>query len=55
MFRAIIVACDGRYREQRHGKKCSRCTYEGYCPDNLHECGKCLELVHFPDRVSVFR
>lgn len=52
MFNKIIEACDERFKAQRHGRGCNDCRYDSFCPKDIHECGKCLELVHYPDRVS---
>ena len=51
MFANIIQACDRRFKTLRHGRECAQCTYSGFCPEDFRECEKCLELIHYPDRV----
>jgi hypothetical protein len=53
MLQQLLSACDNRFQSERHGKTCGGCTYTGFCPNDACECEKCLELVHFPDRVVV--
>jgi hypothetical protein len=53
MIDDLLSACDNRFQTDRHGRSCDNCTYFGFCPNDICECEKCLELVHFPDRVAV--
>jgi hypothetical protein len=52
MIGELLSTCDSRFQAERHKKSCAQCTYEGYCPHEFCECEKCLELIHYPDRVA---
>jgi len=52
MVETLLNSCKVRFIDKRHGKKCSNCTYEGYCPNAYSECEQCLKLIHYPSLVS---
>jgi hypothetical protein len=51
MFNQLLAACNNRYLYEKKHCTGNKCTYAGFCP-NTGECGSCLKLVHFPDRVK---
>ena len=51
MIDSLLNACNTRFQNERHRKTCPNCTYSGHCPNQICECERCLELVHFPTRV----
>lgn len=48
MLNKLVRLCDERYRSTR----CASCSYGIYCP---HDCEKCLEYIHFPQRAPAAR
>lgn len=48
MLTELVRLCDERYQSHR----CESCSYGIYCP---HDCGKCLEYIHFPQRAPAER
>lgn len=52
MIKTLLAICNARFQAQRHGKSCSECTYADFCPSEYCGCERCLELIHFPDRVA---
>lgn len=43
LIETILSRCNDRNTE----KECEQCSYNTYCP---HDCGKCLEFIHYPQR-----
>ena len=48
MLNELVRLCNGRYQSNR----CASCSYGIYCP---HDCEKCLEYIHFPQRAPAER
>ena len=48
MISELVRSCDERYQSRR----CIDCSYSRYCP---HDCEKCLEYIHFPQRAPAER
>lgn len=48
MLDELVKLCDERYQS----RKCNHCSYKVNCP---HDCGKCLEYVHFPNKAPTER
>ena len=43
MLNGLVRLCDERYQSYQ----CESCSFGIYCP---HDCEKCLEYIHFPQR-----
>ena len=48
MLDELVRLCDERYQSLG----CENCSYSPYCP---HDCEKCLEYIHFPQRAPAER
>lgn len=49
MLQTILTECDKRHKTcNMNCTQCNACNYGEFCP---HDCEKCLEYIHFPDRV----
>ena len=49
MLQSILTECDKRHKTcDMNCTQCNACNYGEFCQ---HDCEKCLEYIHFPDRV----